>query len=591
MCGIVGYIGYREASKVIHECLKNLEYRGYDSWGIATISNKNEINLIKEVGMIGDIKEVKLLGSLGIGHTRWATHGGVEKKNAHPHLDCKKSIALVHNGIISNFEELRKKLEKNHAFTSDTDTECIVHLIEEIKDNDSSLENAVRKALSKVKGTYALAIISNKEPDKIICARNESPLILGIGKNEMFIGSDIASFLKFTKKALPLDDGEYAIVTSNGYVVKEIATGKEVKKEPIIVEWSLEVAEKQGYPHFMLKEIYEEPQAITQALNVYPEDIKKLAEMIKNANTVYLTGAGTSLHACMIAEYWFAKLCNKLVIAIDSSELIEKGVVDEKTLVVGVTQSGETYDTLLAMRQAKRKGAKVASIVNVIGSTATRIAEHVILQASGIEIAVCATKTFVSQLVILLRVAIELAKMQGNKTEEIEKELYLLPEYIKEVLKLDSEIKKVAKELKVKNYLFIGRGINFPSALEGALKFKEITYLHAEGMSAGLLKHGTISLIDKDMHTIALIPAEGKNRTRIKSNIQEVKARKGEVLAFTMGMPLENCDFNITLPKCNELLSPLIFAPAYQLLAYHKAVELGRNVDKPRALAKSVTVE
>jgi len=430
MCGIVGYIGYREASKVIHECLKNLEYRGYDSWGIATISNKNEINLIKEVGMIGDIKEVKLLGSLGIGHTRWATHGGVEKKNAHPHLDCKKSIALVHNGIISNFEELRKKLEKNHAFTSDTDTECIVHLIEEIKDNDSSLENAVRKALSKVKGTYALAIISNKEPDKIICARNESPLILGIGKNEMFIGSDIASFLKFTKKALPLDDGEYAIVTSNGYVVKEIATGKEVKKEPITVEWSLEVAEKQGYPHFMLKEIYEEPQAITQALNVYPEDIKKLAEMIKNANTVYLTGAGTSLHACMIAEYWFAKLCNKLVIAIDSSELIEKGVVDEKTLVVGVTQSGETYDTLLAMRQAKRKGAKVASIVNVIGSTATRIAEHVILQASGIEIAVCATKTFVSQLVILLRVAIELAKMQGNKTEEIEKELYLLPEYI-----------------------------------------------------------------------------------------------------------------------------------------------------------------
>lgn len=265
-------------------------------------------------------------------------------------------------------------------------------------------------------------------------------------------------------------------------------------------------------------------------------------------------------------------------------------MVDNKTLVVGVTQSGETYDTLLAMRQAKRKGAKVASIVNVIGSTATRLAEHVILQASGIEIAVCATKTFVSQLVILLRVAIELAKMQGNSVE-IEKELYLLPQYIKEVLKLDDEIKKVAKELKVKNYLFIGRGINFPSALEGALKFKEITYLHAEGMSAGLLKHGTISLIDKDMHTIAMVPAEGENRIRIKSNIQEVKARGGEVLAFTIGTPLENCDCSITLPKCNELLSPLVFAPAYQLLAYHKAVELGRNIDKPRALAKSVTVE
>ncbi|WP_456473715.1 glutamine--fructose-6-phosphate transaminase (isomerizing) [Candidatus Pyrohabitans sp.] len=592
MCGIVGYAGGRDAGEVIFQGLKRLEYRGYDSCGIASIDG--ELRVKKDVGMIDEI-ELKLglsriRGSVGIGHTRWATHGGVTKDNAHPHLDCSQEIAVVHNGIISNHEELRAMLEeKGHVFVSETDTEVLPHLIEE--HYTSSLEEAVRLALAEVEGTYALLVISTREPDRIIAARRESPLVLGLGEGEMFVASDIFSFLKHTRTALPLDDGEYAVITASGCVVKSIATGEERRKQVMNVDWSDEEARKEGYAHFMLKEIHEQPRTVASALKIYREDVAKLAEMISSAGRVYITGAGTSLHAAMVAEYWFANLAEKPVIAIDSSELKNKGVVDETTLVIGITQSGETYDTLAAMHYAKQKQARTAAIVNVIGSTATRIAEHVLMQGSGIEIAVCATKTYTSQLTLLLRVALELAEMRGRDVGELREELRSLPEKLEEVLELEPEVKRVAEEhFNVRNYLFIGKGINHPTALEGALKLKEISYLHAEGMSSGLLKHGTISLIDDQMHTVAFVPAEGENRRRIMSNIQEVKARKGRVIAIASGKPVAG-DVCITIPESSEALTPILFAPIFQLLSYYVALRLGCNVDKPRALAKSVTVE
>ncbi len=593
MCGIVGYTGNRTAAEVIFDGLKRLEYRGYDSCGLSTLDG--ELKSKKDIGMIDEVHEKhdlkSLPGSTGIGHTRWATHGGVTRENSHPHLDCRKGIAIVHNGIISNYRELREELTgRGHRFRSDTDTECIVHLIEDAYDGD--LRTAVLEALRQVEGSYALLVISKDEPDKIMAARHESPLLLGIGEGEMFAGSDVASFLEHTKRVIPLDDGEGAVITPAGYQVFSLRDGSPLEKEVMEIDWDMEMAEKEGYPHFMLKEIFEQPRTVTEALNVYPEDILGLARLIKDADRVYLSAAGTSLHAGKTAEYWFAKLCSKPVTAIDSSELAEMGVIDENTLVIGITQSGETYDTLASLRFAKRRGAKIATIVNVLGSTATRGADHVILQGSGIEISVCATKTFTSQLTILLRTALALARLEGRAEKKIEGELEGIPEVIEETLNLNDEIKRIAEEYcTVGNYLYIGKGINNPSALEGALKFKEITYHHAEGMSAGLLKHGTISLIDDDMVTVAIVPASGENRLRIQSNIQEVKARGGVVVSITSGKPVEQCDASIVVPECSEVLSPLVFAPAYQLLAYHTAVQLGRNVDKPRALAKSVTVE
>jgi len=597
MCGIVGYIGREQAAPILYEGLKRLEYRGYDSAGIATLDGGYHIK--KDKGKLdeinGRLELGDLPGSIGIGHTRWATHGIPSKRNAHPHEGCKGEIVLVHNGIISNYLELREELKrKGHEFVSETDTESLVHLIEETYEND--LEGAVRSALKEVEGTYAILVLSAKEPDRIVCARKESPLLIGIGEGEMFAGSDITSFLPLTKMAVPLDDGELAVIKSDSYTIKELETGRELKKEVLEIGWDVEMAEKGGYAHFMLKEIHEQPQTVVNALNIYPQNIGKLADMIEAAERTYIIGAGTSLHSALVAEYWLAMLCGEAAIAADSSELKNLGVIDDRTLVIGITQSGETYDTLAAMRYAKSKGAKLAAVVNVIGSTATREADHAIMQNSGIEICVCATKTFTSQLVVLLRVAIELARRRdevpGTKIKKMESELERMPELIKEALDEGAEVKRVAEEFcNVKNYIYIGKGINLPTALEGALKFKEITYNHAEGMSGGLLKHGTISLIDEKMHTIAIVPGEGENRSKITSNIQEVKARGGFVIGFTSGEAVEQCDVNILAPKCSDELSPILLSPLMQLLAYYTAVKLGRDVDKPRALAKSVTVE
>lgn len=596
MCGIVGYVGKKKASEVILKGLKTLEYRGYDSCGIATLSH--ELSLLKDQGMIDEVNEKHLFlnmeGTIGVGHTRWATHGIPSKENSHPHQDCKGEIALVHNGIISNYLELRKELfKKGHNFSSETDSEVLAHLIED-EHKDHRLEEAVVRALGRLKGSFAILVISKKEPDKIICVRHESPLMLGLSNGEIYVGSDISAFLGYTKKAIPMDDMEYAVVSQNKWVIKDLKTGAILDKKIMEVDWDQQMAEKEGYPTFMLKEIHEQPMTVKNALNVYQKDIDKLARMIMKAKRAYIIGAGTSLNAAWVSFYWFARLCNTPVIVMDSSEFLEGGICDKDTLVISITQSGETYDTLSAMRHAKLFGSATACIVNVIGSTATREADHVVMQNSGIEISVCATKTFTSQITILLRTALTLSKLLNAHQEEtmaVEKELSNVPDMIKEVLANKEAVETAAKAyFNKKNYLYIGKGISLPTALEGALKFKEITYFHAEGMSSGLLKHGTISLIDDDMITVAIIPPEGGNRNKIAGNIQEIKARGGVVIGVVSGEPVEICDVNLMAPKCNELVAPFVQTVVCQLLAYYTAVNHDRNVDRPRALAKSVTV-
>jgi len=538
------------------------------------------------------------IGNLIINHnSRWATHGNVSRENAHPHTDCKEEIAVVHNGIISNYKELKEDLiKKGHKFKSETDTEVVPHLIEEelkkFKEvNEENYIKAVKNAIKKLKGTYALAIINKNFPNLLIGARNESPLILGVGNNCYFLGSDITAFLDYTNKAIPLEDGDIVIVKKDrdDYNIIIENNGVVANREVMEINWDINSAEKMGYPHFMLKEIMEQPEVLKVSAKISAEEIKKLAECIKDYDRVYFVAMGTSLHAAMVAEYLFAKL-GKLVIACDASEFLNKGVVDEKTLVIGITQSGETYDTLKALRFAKKNKAKTGVIVNVVGSSATREADITIMMGAGIEIAVCATKTYTSQLMILYRLFIEYGKLLGRDMSKYEKEINNIPDYIKQVLDKKDVIKKIAKNLKANNYIFISKGINIASALEGALKFKEITYLHAEGMSGGMLKHGTISLIDKNMDTVAIVPPRSSSVfNSILSNIEEVRARGGKVIAIT---PIEiDGAENILVPEVIEEISPIIYAPAFQLLAYYKAVELGRDVDKPRGLAKSVTVE
>ncbi|EHP88321.1 glutamine--fructose-6-phosphate transaminase (isomerizing) [Methanotorris formicicus] len=599
MCGIIGYIGNKKASEVLLRGLLRLEYRGYDSCGIGVVDN-NELIIKKNVGKVEEVAKkerfLDVCGCVSIGHSRWATHGNVSTQNAHPHTDCKGEIAVVHNGIISNYKELKEELiKKGHKFKSETDTEVVPHLIEEeLKKYKNPSEddyiNAVKNAIKKLNGTYALAIINKNFPNVLIGARNESPLMVGVGKDGYFLGSDISAFLEFTNKAIPLEDGDFVVIKKDDEFLLIIENnGKKIDRDVMEIEWSIESAEKGGYPHFMLKEIMEEPEILKVSAKISGEEIEKLAKLMTECDRVYIVAMGTSLHAAMVSEYWFAEL-GKVVIPIDASEFLIKGVVDEKTLVIAITQSGETYDTIKAIRYAKSKNAKTATIVNVLGSTATREADITIMMGAGIEIAVCATKTYVAQLMVLYRLFIEYGEVIGKDMSKYKEEIKNIPNYIKEVLNERKNIKKIAENLKVHNYLFISKGINLPNALEGALKFKEITYLHAEGMSSGFLKHGTISLIDENMDTIALVPpSNSKLLNSVLSNIEEIKARNGKVVAIS---PIDvDVDEIIKVPDVMEEVSPFVYAPACQLLAYYKAVELKRDVDKPRGLAKSVTVE
>ncbi len=612
MCGIVGYIGNREAVPLLLEGLKRLEYRGYDSSGLTVITDE-ALETHKAVGRIVELeKEMDGNGgrpdsSIGIAHTRWATHGAPTVANAHPHISCNGDFAVVHNGIIENATTLRKKLQTlGHTFTSETDTEVIAHLIEEAY--TGNLEEAVREALRQVEGAYGLAIMSSHEPRKIVAARQGSPLLLGIGEEgEYYVASDVAAVLAQTRSVIYLDDGEMAVLTPQGcetMSVKGVAVSKEVKQ----IAWNLDAIEKSGHEHFMLKEIFEQPQTLLNAMRgrILEDDgtvkfggLNLEDDELAAMNRIVILACGTSWHSGIIGEYMLEELCRIPVDVEYASEFRYRSpIVDDKTLVLVISQSGETADTLAAMRHAREKGAKVLGIVNVVGSTIAREADGGIYLHAGPEIGVASTKAFTSQVVALTLFTVRMARLRGNLTADqgrkILQELQLLPEKVERVLELNDAVRELARTYKsATNALYLGRGYNFPTALEGALKLKEISYIHAEGLPAAEMKHGPIALIDENMPVVIIAPHDAIYN-KVLSNIQEVKARGGRIIAVaTDGNPdlAGMVDHLILVPETIDMLTPILTTIPLQLFAYHIAVMRGCNVDMPRNLAKSVTVE
>ena len=606
MCGIAGMVASSNVAKRLYRSIAALEYRGYDSCGMALQSN-GLIDVRKDVGTVESVNKAARLtemkGTVGIAHTRWATHGAVTRENAHPHVDGKGRVAVVHNGIISNYRELRVELEESGAkFASDTDTEVIAHLLGLYLDkNDNEVERAFLSTLQDVEGTFSLAVISTKSPGKIYCAKQESPLIIGLGDNANFIGSDFNAFIEFTKQAVIMDDGEYAVVTREGYVVKELLSGDVVDKEVTEIEWDAEMSRRGGYPHYMLKEIYDQPASVRSALNIPREDLKALAGLIHESRQTLLGGVGTTYYIAAMAQYYFSSLAGCFLPAISTDEFPQLAQMGPEDAFIVISQSGETYDTLTAIRHAKESGAKTGAIVNVMGSSLVRTVDVPILQGSGPEICVISTKAALSQAVVLLLCALELGEMRGRLSEKdvlrYREEVSSLPDILFEMLNERSGFLHTSanKHQNMKNWLYLGRGIYYPAAMECALKMKEVTYLHAEGMSAGFLKHGTISLIDENMHTIVLMPPpeEEKLHTLTRSSAEEVRARGGFVLGirFDGDEKVEGLfSEEIVLPRVSSLLAPFLHLISGQLLAYFLAVALKRDVDRPRSLAKSVTV-
>ncbi len=609
MCGIVGYIGSDNAKDVVVDGLKRLEYRGYDSSGVAFIVN-GKLEVHKKLGKIRALeKELRLLplkSNVAIGHTRWATHGVPSNENAHPHTDCTGKVAVVHNGIIENYVSLRKELEaKGHKFKSETDTEVIAHLVEDGIKRQESLLDAVRDAVKKLRGSFAICVISSLEPDKVVCVRKDSPLIIGIGDGENFVASDIPAFLSYTNKVIFLDDGDIAVLRKNSVEIFGV-DGKRVEKTPVVIPWSISQAEKAGFKHFMLKEIFEQPRAIADTISgrisrlkgeIYLDGIEGLS-----FDKIHIIACGTSYHAGLIGKFYLEKF-SKIPVEVDyaSEYRYRDPIVNENTLVIAITQSGETADTLAAIRLAKEKGAKVVAICNVIGSTATREADHVIYTHAGLEISVASTKAFTTQLTALFMLSLELSLskriMTFSEVEPLIDELMLIPSKIEEFLNTEKE-KGIVKEIalnfyRAKDALYLGRHVNYPIALEGALKLKEISYIHAEGYPSGEMKHGPIALIDENVPVI-FIATKGKVYEKVISNIQEVKSRKGKIISVVNkgdSIVKENSDFAIEVSHTNEYLSPLINVVPLQLFAYYIADFLGYDVDQPRNLAKSVTVE
>ena len=586
MCGIVGYIGFRSAREVLLTSLKKLEYRGYDSAGVAII-NKN-LKVEKKKGYIDNLR-VDFDGSVGIGHTRWATHGVPDDRNAHPFVDCTGKIAIVHNGIIENYMELKEALvREGHKFQSDTDSEVIAHLLEKYYDGD--LKDAFFKAISELKGSFAIVAIHEGER-RIMAAKKESPLVVGIGDHEKFLASDIPAFLSYTNRVIILKDGEVCEVTDDFVNVYDF-TGKKIEKKVEIINWSAEDAEKGGYEHFMLKEIYEQPQAIDDTLHSLIS--RKSIDM--NFDKVVIVACGTSYHAGLTGKYVFESLLHIPVEVYYASEYRYRPEVNDYALTIFITQSGETADTLAAARRARAMGNPTLGITNVVGSSITNYVDNVLYTYAGPEIGVAATKTFTTQLTTLYYFAITAALARGLismvKYRELMNNLRGIPHELENVFGEEDKIKELAELLsKRKNMFYIARELNYPIALEGALKMKEISYIHAEGYPAGELKHGPIALIDKGMPVVAIIP-EDSTYDKMLSNVKEVSARD----AFTIGISSNNdvekyVDFHINVPRVHPLFTPFVNVVALQLLAYHTAKILGREIDKPKNLAKSVTVE
>ena len=610
MCGIVGYIGARAALPVVLDGLKRLEYRGYDSAGVALV-REGRIDVIKRAGKITGLEDALRSESdecsVAIGHTRWATHGEPSEANAHPHVDCRNEIAVIHNGVIENYGVLKRKLlDAGHVFKSATDTEVLAHLIEQFYVREVSLERAVRQALTQIKGTYGIVVVAAGEPDKLIVARNGSPLVIGVGEQENIIASDASAIVRHTRRVMYLADGEMAVVTASGVTTTTLA---DVPVEKFIQELTLDLqeVERGKYDHFMLKEIHEQPDTIRNAMRgrlMYGENDVKLGglehikkELVK-AKRIVFVGCGTSWHAALVGEYLLEQIAGVQVEVEYASEFRYRNpVIGPGDIVFAISQSGETADTLAAMRQAKDLGATALGIVNAVGSTIARESQGGVYIHAGPEVGVASTKAFTSQLTVLALVTLMIARGKGISREKLDllyRELNELPEKVEHVLRTSGRVLEIAQEFKhASNFLYLGRGANFPVALEGALKLKEISYIHAEGYPAAEMKHGPIALIDDQMPVVVIAPRDSIY-DKVVSNIQEVRARKGRVIVIANEDDQEIASMSevvLRVPRTYGFFGPIINVIPLQLLAYHIAVARGVNVDQPRNLAKSVTVE
>jgi glucosamine--fructose-6-phosphate aminotransferase (isomerizing) len=614
MCGIIGYIGPKEVVPVLIDGLRRLEYRGYDSAGVAVVRGGN-VELRRSAGKLSRLEDVitlhPLAGEYGVGHTRWATHGRPTEENAHPHRDCTGKIVVVHNGIIENYLDLKRELQRQgHTFVTETDTEIVAHLVErEMKDD--GLESAVRRALMLMRGLFALVLISADDPEKIVAVRNGPPIVVGLGDGEFFVASDIPAILSHTRDVVFLGDEEMAVVTRTGVSFTDFF-GRPVSKATQRVLWDPIMAEKAGYKHFMLKEIFEQPTAARETIlgrvsqdsgKVFLEEMKISDQQLAAIDKVTILACGTSWHAGLVGKFMIEKLA-RIPVDVDygSEYRYRSPIVSPKTLAVVITQSGETADTLAALREAKRDGASSIAVCNVVGSMATRETEGTIYTHAGPEIGVASTKAFTSQLVALYLLALRLGQVRGELSPEASKPhidaLLQLPVLLEQTLKLAPEIEEIAARFHARtDFLYLGRGINYPIALEGALKLKEISYIHAEGYPAGEMKHGPIALIDERMPVVAIAPHDLVFE-KMLGNVQEVKARSGSVVALTTrgddklaSMLDPQRDFVLEVPNATELLTPIVMVLPLQLLAYDIAVRRGCDVDQPRNLAKSVTVE
>jgi glucosamine--fructose-6-phosphate aminotransferase (isomerizing) len=613
MCGIVGYIGPKNALPILLEGLRRLEYRGYDSAGVATISQE-KLTVTKRAGKVADLVTLidggGKMAHLGIGHTRWATHGEPNDTNAHPHWDCKKEIAIIHNGIVENYLALKTNLlRKGHKFHTETDTEILAHLIEEIYNVTHNLFHAVRLALLEVEGAYGIAVISTREPDKIIVARKGSPLVIGVGENESIIASDAAAIIDHTRNVVYLEDGEVVEVCQNSFTTKSIVRDEEIDKEIEQITFDLEEIEKGGYEHFMLKEIHEQPETIRNALRgrLMENDgtaklggLENVVNKIVNARRIIFVACGTSWHAGLIGEYMLEQYAQIPVEVEYASEFRYRNpIVYKDDVVFVISQSGETADTAAAMKEAQERGATVLGICNVVGSTIARATEAGVFIHAGPEIGVASTKAFTSQLVVLALITLMVGRKRKTITREegkrIVQELKTLPEKVTGIFEsIDNQIRYIAAEFSdCVNFLYLGRGYNFPVALEGALKLKEISYIHAEGYPAAEMKHGPIALIDHNMPVVVVAPKDS-TYGKVLSNIQEVRVRQGRIIAVANHddeLIASFAEHVICIPQSLDLLMPVLSIIPLQLLSYYMAVNRGCNVDQPRNLAKSVTVE
>jgi len=612
MCGIVGYIGHKKVSTVLLDGLRRLEYRGYDSAGIAVIDGTN-INIVRSAGKLRDLEEnlrlTAMEGTFGLGHTRWATHGRPTEENAHPHRDCSGRLVVVHNGIIENYKDLKRELQASgHQFRTETDTEVIAHLLEQArKDGAQTLEAAVRRAVPRLTGSYAFAAVSSQDEGKIVAARNGPPLVIGLGKDEYFVASDIPAILHHTRDVFFLDDREVCVITGDGVVITD-PEGRPVQKQVQRITWDPIMAEKAGFKHFMLKEIYEQPRAIRDTLlgrisletgQIYLDEMEITDQEFRDCRKLHLVACGTSWHAALVGKFMIERLA-RLPVEVDiASEFRYRNpILGAGDLVEVITQSGETADTLAAQREARRRGIKTLAICNVVGSMVTREAQGIIYTHAGPEIGVASTKAFTAQMVALFLQAIHLGLLRGTLTQEESKEhlkaLVHIPTQIEQILAKDAQIEEIAKDtFRAPDFLYLGRGINYPIALEGALKLKEISYIHAEGYPAGEMKHGPIALIDRNLPVVALVFGDTLQE-KMMANIEEAKARDGAIIAVTqegMEEAFRRMGHAFTVPRTSDLLSPLLAAVPLQLLAYHIALRRGCDVDQPRNLAKSVTVE